>query len=113
MLSKESKKEVARKFKELKSSAGIYAVRSKVSGSAWVGFSMNLESAKNSCWFQLRSRLHREKSLQREWDSQGESAFEYEIVDRLEEDVHAFEVYDQLKEKRTTWAARLNAQQLL
>jgi len=113
MLSKESRKAAARNFKEQTPAIGIYAVRSTVSGHAWVGASKNLNAMKNSCWFQLRNRLHREQSLQREWDAQGEMAFLYEIVDRLDEDVHAIEIDDQLRDKRSIWAAQLNAQPLL
>lgn len=113
MLSREFRKEVIRNFKEQKSTIGVYAVRSKVSGHAWVGASKNLEATRNSCWFQLRNKLHQAKSLQELWNSQGESAFEYEMVDRLDEDVHAMEIDDLLKQRRSDWATRLNAQQLL
>lgn len=113
MPSKEFRKEAIRNFKEQKSTTGVYVVRSKVSGHTWVGASKNLEATRNSCWFQLRSRLHQAKSLQELWNAQGELAFEYEIVDRLDEDVHAMEIDDLLKRKRKDWVARLNAQQLL
>jgi len=113
MLSKESRKEAVRSFKDLKPSIGIYSVRSAISGRTWVGASRNLEAMKNSCWFQLRNGLHREKSLQEEWDLRGESAFEYEIVDRLDVDMHDLEIGDELKKRRSEWAARLNAPQLL
>ena len=113
MPSSEFKKEAIRRFKEQKPNAGVFAIRCTVSGQAWVGGSKNLDAAKNSCWFQLRNRLHREKSLQQEWDAQGESAFEYEILDRLQDDVHALEIDDLLKNKKCNWAAQLNAQQLL
>ena len=113
MITKESRREAIRKFKEQKPEAGVYAVRSAVSGSAWVGMSRNLDATKNGCWFQLRNGLHREKSLQEDWNAQGESAFEYQILDRLDPDVHALEIDDQLKSKRSDWAARLSARQLL
>lgn len=113
MLSKELRKDAARSFKEQKPSAGIYAVRSKESRNVWVGATRNLDSTKNSCWFQLRNGLHQVKSLQQEWDELGEPTFEYEILDRLDAEVHAFEVNDRLKEKRARWVAQLKAQQLL
>jgi hypothetical protein len=113
MISKESRKEAVRKFKEKKPSIGIYAVRSGVTGHAWVGMSRNLEASKNSCWFSLRIGSHQEKTLQQEWNAQGESAFTYEILDRLDEDVHPLEIFDQLKQKKSGWVTRLNAQQLL
>ncbi len=113
MLSKESRKDAIRNFKEQKPSIGIYAVRSTASGRAWVGMSRNLEATKNSCWFQLRNRLHRAQSLQEEWNARGEAAFEYEIVDRLDEDVHIMEIDDQLNKRLRDWVTRLEASQLL
>jgi hypothetical protein len=88
MESKLSRKESVRKFKEQKSLMGAYVVRCAITGRAWVGASRNLNATKNGCWFTLRNGLHVEKSLQAEWDAQGESAFQYEILDTLEEDVH-------------------------
>lgn len=113
VLSKESKKEAIRQFKEQKPEAGIYAVRSTVSGNAWIGASSNLAATKNGCWFQLRNGLHRDPSLQAEWDAQGESVFEYEVLDRLDEDMPALVIGDALKERRGKWAALLKTRQLL
>lgn len=113
MLSKEFRKEAVRKFKEQKPGVGIYAVRCTANGRTWVGASRNLEATKNGCWFCLRNGSHQEHSLQQQWNLHGESAFEYEMLDRLEEDVHPLELNDLLKVKRSQWIARLNAQQLL
>lgn len=54
-----------------------------------------------------------EKSLQTEWNAQGESAFQYEILSALEEDIHPLEIDDLLKEQKKNWVARLDAQPLL
>jgi hypothetical protein len=99
MLSKEFRKEAIRKFKEQKPGVGIYAVRCTATGQAWVGISRNLEAERNSCWFRLRNKLHQEKSLQQQWDDNGEPAFEYEIVDRIDPDVHLLQINDLLKKK--------------
>ena len=112
MPSKESRKESIRRFKERKPLLGAYAVRCTATGRVWVGVSRNLDATKNGCWFCLRNGLHQEKSLQEEWNTQGESAFQYEILDGLEEDVHPLEVADLLKEKKNDWVARLSAQPL-
>ncbi|MFZ1941752.1 MAG: GIY-YIG nuclease family protein [Terracidiphilus sp.] len=113
MPSREFRKQAVRSFKEQKSTIGVYSVHSTVSGRTWVGASKNLEATRNSCWFQLRNKLHQAKSLQELWNAQGESAFVYQIVDRLDEDVHAIEIDDLLKQRRSDWATRLTAQQLL
>ena len=49
------------------------------------------------------------QSLQAEWDAYGEEAFEYEILERLEDDVHPLAIAERLKEMRGRWIARLGA----
>lgn len=112
MESKASRKESIRKFKEQKSPLGTYAVRCTSTGRVWVGASRNLNATKNGCWFTLRNGLHLEKSLQAEWNSQGESNFQYEILEGIDEDIHALAVSDLLKEKKIEWMNRLSAQPL-
>jgi hypothetical protein len=113
MQSKESRKESILRFKEKKSVLGAYAVRCALTGRVWVGISRNLDATRNGCWFCLRNNSHQDKSLQEEWNVQGESAFQYEILAALDEDVHPLHVDDQLKEMKRDWIARLNAQPLL
>jgi hypothetical protein len=57
----------------------------------------------------LRNGLHREKSLQEEWNTHGESSFEYEILAGLDEDVQALEIDDLLKEQKKKWLFQLSA----
>lgn len=112
MESKLSRKESVRRFKEQKTLLGAYVVRCTVTGRVWVGASRNLNATRNNCWFTLRSGLHTEKSLQTEWNAQGESAFQYEILGQLDEDVHPLGVDNRLKEMKADWIARLSAQPL-
>ncbi len=110
---KESRKESIRRYKEQKPLLGAYAVWCKATGRVWVGASRNLDATKNGCWFCLRNGLHQDISLQAEWNAQGESAFEYEILDKLDKDVHPLGIADLLKEQKKNWVARLAAQPLL
>jgi hypothetical protein len=112
MQSKASRKESIRQFKERKPLLGAYAVRCAATGRVWVGASRNLDATKNGCWFCLRAGLHQEKLLQEEWNAQGESAFQYEILDSFDKEVNSLIVADLLKEKRNEWVARLGAQPL-
>lgn len=112
MPSKELRKEAARKFKERKPLLGAYAIRCTVTGRVWVGVSKNLDATKNGSWFTLRNGSHMEKSLQAEWNTHGEPAFEYEILAGLDEDIHPLEIDDLLKEQKKTWLAQLGAQPL-
>jgi hypothetical protein len=107
------KKDAIRKFKEQKPLLGAYAVRCTLSGRVWVGASRNLDATKNGCWFTLRSGSHIEKSLQQEWNEHGEPAFQYEILETLDSDLHALAITDLLKETRQRWVEQLSAQPLL
>ena len=109
MQSKESRKEAIRPFKERKSLPGTYAIRCIASGRVWVGVSKNLHATKNGCWFCLRNGSHYDKMLQQEWTELGELAFQFEILESLEEDVHPLETDDRLKEMKSRWTARLDA----
>ncbi len=113
MPSKESRKEAIRDFKERKTLLGAYAIRCTASEHVWVGVSRNLDATKNRCWFTLRNGLHREKSLQDEWNANGESAFHFEILVALDEEIHPLEVDDLLKEQKKHWIVQLGAQPLL
>ena len=112
MESKVAKKEAIRKFKERKVALGVFAVRCTASGRVWVDSSRNLDAAKNGTWFGLRNGGHRDKSLQEEWNAHGEGAFQYEILEKLEDDVHPLAVADRLKEMRSRWIAQLGARGL-
>ncbi len=112
MESKAVRKEAIRKFKELKTPRGAYAVRCTATGGVWVGASRNLDAAKNGAWFALRIGSHMSKTLQAEWNAHGEPAFEYEILEKLDDDVSPMAIDDLLKEKRAHWVEQLGALQL-
>ena len=107
------KKEAIRKFKEQKAPAGAYAVRCTTTGRVWVGVSRNLDATKNGCWFMLRSGGHIEKSLQNEWNQHGEAAFQYQVLETLDDDLHALAIADLLKQTRDRWVKQLSATPLL
>ena len=107
-----SRKQAIREFKEKKPLRGIYAVRCAATGQVWVGSSPNLGATQNGSWFALRLGSHFNRSLQKEWTLHGEPAFQYEILEKLDDDVTAMAVNDLLKEKKSEWVARAGAHQL-
>jgi hypothetical protein len=109
MLSKADRKEATRKFKEQKPLRGVFAVRRTESGKVWVGDSVNLGTIQNRIWAGLRLGKHLEQSLQEEWNAHGEPAFEYQILEQLDDDAHPLEVADLLKKKKAQWMAQLGA----
>ena len=112
MPSSEARKEAIRKFKERKPPLGAFAIRCTASGRVWVGTSRNLNATKNSFWFSLRQGSHPSKSIQEEWNIHGEPAFQYEILETLDDDLLPLAVADLLKEKAAHWVAQLGARPL-
>ncbi len=107
MLSPQERKAASRAYKERKPRPGIYGVRLKATGRCWAGSAQNLDTAKNSAWMTLNSGRHLERSLQAEWARLGEDAFEFVILETLEEDLLPMAVKDLLKEKQRLWAKQL------
>jgi hypothetical protein len=112
MSSKEERKEAIRKFKERKPLLGVFAVRCTATGRVWVGVSRNLDATKNGSWFCLRNGSHHDKALQEEWNVHGEPMFQYEVLDKLNDDTLPLGVADLLKEKKKHWIAQLGARSL-
>src|SRR5579862_4277020 len=93
-----NRKEAARQFKQRKVSKGIFAIRCKATGEVWVDSSPNLDAARNGTWFQLRAGMHRNRRLQQEWTAQGEEAFDFEVLEALDEDIAAISIFDILRD---------------
>lgn len=111
--SREARKRAIDEYKERKPDRGVFAVRCRASGRTWVGASPNLRAARNGLWFMLRTGSCRDKDLQAEWQARGEAAFEFEILEELEEEAVPLLVQDLLKQRTAAWAAREGAGILL
>jgi len=109
VIAKAERKEAARQFKERKPSPGIYALRCLTTGRSWVDSSPNLDAAQNGQFFQLRQGLHRNKELQKEWNSQGERSFEFTVLEALPEDTPSLNLRDLLAERKQAWATQPSA----
>jgi len=108
-----SRKDAIRDYKQRAPNRGAYAIRCAATERSWVGASTNLDAARNRAWFALRMGNHTDRGLQAEWNTHGEEAFHYEVLEKLEVDVLPMAVTDLLKEKMRDWAARLGAPTLL
>jgi hypothetical protein len=106
------RKEAIRAFKERKAARGIFALRCMATGQVWVESSLNLEAAQNGLFHFLRNGYHSDAALQAEWNAHGPEAFQYEVLEKLADDVLTIEARDQLKEKKLRWAAQCDARML-
>jgi hypothetical protein len=88
---------------------GVFAVRCRATGHAWIDSAPNLEAARNRVWFCLRNRDVRNPMLQAEWDAHGQAAFEFEVLETLSEDESPIIAGDLLKARKRDWMARLQA----
>jgi hypothetical protein len=105
-----NRKEAIAEYKNRKTPRGTYAVRFADEGPAWVDATPDLDAARNHTLAALRMGAHRNKELQAEWNARGESAFRYEVLEKLEDDLAPMAWKDLLKDKKKEWVARLSAQ---
>jgi len=77
---------------------------------AWVDAAPDLDAARNRLLFALRNGMETNEGLQAEWNAQGEAAFRYEVLEKLEDDLAPVAWADLLKEKKKEWVSRLGAQ---
>ena len=87
-------------------------MRCPATGEVWVGASMNLDGARNGLWFFLGGGNYKDTALQAAWNAHGEQAFQYEVLEKLDDDVAARRVSDVLKERKSHWLGQLRARPL-
>jgi hypothetical protein len=104
-----NRKEAIAEWKNRKPPRGTYVVRFADDGPVFVDAVPDLNAARNGLLFALRIGAHRNKELQAEWDAHGESAFRYEVLEKLEDDLAPMVWRDLLKDKKKEWVARLGA----
>jgi hypothetical protein len=109
MIPKVERKEAIRQFKERTASPGIFALRCRATGRSWIDSSPNLDAAQNGQFFQLRQRIHRNKDLQAEWNTHGEEAFEFTVLEALPEDTPPLNLRDLLTERKQAWTQQISA----
>jgi hypothetical protein len=101
------RKAALRAYKDRRPRPGIYAVRHLATGRAWPGSAVDLDTTRNGLWLQLQQGRHLDRDLQTAWNQQGEAAFDYEILEVLEEDMSPLVLKETLKAKRSEWILRL------
>lgn len=103
------RKAALRAYKERKVRPGIYGVRHLLTGRAWADSSLDLDTAKNGLWLRLNQGRHLDRRLQEAWNRFGEEAFEYVLLEVIEEELDPPFLRDALKAKKAEWANLLAA----
>jgi hypothetical protein len=104
-----NRKERIAEYKNRKTPRGTFSVQFGDKGPIWVDATPDLDAARNSMLFALRTAAHRNKELQAEWDSHGEAAFRFRVLEQLDDDLAAMVWRERLKDKRKEWLERLGA----
>ena len=105
----ETRKLAIADYKRRPSVAGVFAIRCRATGEAWVGQALDLEKIQNRIWFTLRMGDHRNAELQRAWSTHGEASFALETVERIEDEELAYVRDTLLRERVQHWRAKLKA----
>jgi hypothetical protein len=107
-MDKNRKRDLLREYKEREKQEGVYAVRCTASGQVWTSASRNLDKQHNTTWFQLRANGHPNKDMQAAWNTHGEGAFTYEILEEVKDD-NPLLIAALLKEREAEWRKELGA----
>ncbi|RSU80322.1 GIY-YIG nuclease family protein [Sphingomonas sp. S-NIH.Pt3_0716] len=108
-MTEEEKRAAIAAYREQKIESGIYALSCLPSSQRWVGSALNLATIRNRLWFTLRLGNDRHPGLQDAWNTHGEDAFGFEILERLKADDLGAGRDRRLKERLLQWAEELQA----
>ncbi|MBP7650376.1 MAG: GIY-YIG nuclease family protein [Phenylobacterium sp.] len=112
-MDKQSRRDIARAYKERKVPVGIFSLRCAPTGETWIGLSRNLDGAANSALLGLRMGSHRNKAMQAAWTAHGADAFVYGVLETLEEDLSPVGKEDWLKARLRHWIAALEGHSII
>lgn len=77
------RKELIRQYKETPRTMGVAVVRHVASGKAFLFANLDINALVNRYRTQLRMGSHPNRQLQQDWNSFGEAAFAFEVLDTL------------------------------
>jgi len=110
-MDKAQRKDLARAYRQRTTAAGIVMLTCSTTGEAWVGATKNLDAAKTSLFFQLRSGVYAIKDIQAAFKAHGESAFAFETLETISPENPQI-VAPLLKEREAHWRERKRARKL-
>jgi hypothetical protein len=80
------KSKAKKDYKQTKRPMGVYRIKNTQTGKSYIGFSTDLQAGMNRQKAELKFGSHRNSELLEEWKSIGESGFQFEVLDELEQD---------------------------
>ncbi|KYF74091.1 GIY-YIG nuclease family protein [Sorangium cellulosum] len=104
----DSRADLKRQYKETKPEAGIFQVKNTANGKVFLGSSTNLHGPLNKHRFMLKIGHHDNKQLQKDWDTLGPDAFEFELLEVVQvKDEPTFSLDDELTLLEQIWLEKL------
>lgn len=103
------KRQAKQDFKMQKTDKGVFAVRCAEPALTWVSASMNLKASETGVMFGLRNGMHHNKAMQAAWNSRGEAAFRFEVLETFAEDLPLMELRDLMRSRQKYWIQELGA----
>jgi group I intron endonuclease len=96
------------RYKQAKRPMGVYRIRNTRNNKSYVGSDRDLSARINRHKAELKFGSHRNRELQGEWNSFGESSFQFEVLDELDpkEDSQASPV-EELRVLAEMWIRKL------
>lgn len=109
-MKQDERKAAVAAFKERRSEPGIYALTCRPTGQKWVGRALDVGTVENRLGFALRMASTPHRSLQAAARTHGAEAFDFEVVERIEEpDASPALVAAILKRRLEHWRDALQA----
>ena len=109
-MDQQARKAAVATFKERKSEPGIYALTCRPTGQRWVGRASDLATIWNRLSVALRMASTPHRSLKAAAQAHGEPAFEFEVLERIDEpDASPELVWAILKRRLDHWRDALGA----
>jgi hypothetical protein len=104
----QDRKALIREYKDTPRQAGIGVIRNTASGKVLLIAGRDIPALLNRHRAQLRFGAHGNAELQRDWATEGEEAFVFEIVDTLTpKDTPAYDPADDLQALEELWLEKL------
>jgi len=80
---KEPRKQLKKNYQQTPRPMGVFVIRNNLTDKMFLASGRDLYGTINRHKFQLKNRIHPNKSLQADWNQLGSNDFAFEIVDEL------------------------------
>jgi hypothetical protein len=98
-MDKTRKKELLTEYKYRKTEMGVFVFECVPAGKSYIGCHHDTKSVLNSARFKPAGGIHKNKNLQKDWETYGESAFSIRVLEILP--------YDEKDEAKTDYTKEL------